>query len=496
MEASHRSTDMPANARGVPTRDTEYYFEDGSCIFLVENVLFNVHRSMLSRDGSSFGAMFSLPQGGMLEGKSDDNPIVLTGETATEFRHFLSALYALPPQLQTLTSPTANLTALISIARISNKYAFRTLEAWALEAIQDYVNRKPSPILSSIPSPTAYVYSPSDSADLSASNASASLSGANTITGTAQLTRLIRLAQLCGHTPLLNTMINFLRELMSNSLQYAYLALTLSDELGLKSLRGAAYLEVMHKAQIAPPLALDIGRNGQRHRPFRSTPPPYPPTGGKSLAALSQLTSGSSTPTTGGKSVEALGLSSSSTGTVNVNGKKKGKGKATVGKQANGKTDKPKPETYKQAWSVEEQHLLEQLLEEIPEGVGFSLWWFAFLVLISLDWSRFCLERLSFVSSPPLGSSLDRVCTPIRSRVAEDFEGDGRTEDAEAGGESSPEVFREAEEVWSWLIIVGGLRGKEKMRIRVKLWLPSCYELRVPPLAPLKHVTPAAPHNR
>ncbi|KZT26092.1 hypothetical protein NEOLEDRAFT_1132651 [Neolentinus lepideus HHB14362 ss-1] len=29
---------------------------------------------------------------------------------------------------------------------------------------------------------------------------------------------------------------------------------------------------------------------------------------------------------------------------------------------------KPKPETYKQAWTVSEQHLLERLLEEIPDG--------------------------------------------------------------------------------------------------------------------------------
>lgn len=29
---------------------------------------------------------------------------------------------------------------------------------------------------------------------------------------------------------------------------------------------------------------------------------------------------------------------------------------------------KPKPETYRQAWSVSEQHLLEQLLDEIPDG--------------------------------------------------------------------------------------------------------------------------------
>jgi hypothetical protein len=32
---------------------------------------------------------------------------------------------------------------------------------------------------------------------------------------------------------------------------------------------------------------------------------------------------------------------------------------------------KPKPETYKQSWSVSEQNLLEQLLEEIPDGEKF-----------------------------------------------------------------------------------------------------------------------------
>lgn len=32
------------------------------------------------------------------------------------------------------------------------------------------------------------------------------------------------------------------------------------------------------------------------------------------------------------------------------------------------KKGKPRPETYKQAWSISEQHLLERLLEEIPDG--------------------------------------------------------------------------------------------------------------------------------
>lgn len=40
--------------------------------------------------------MFSLPQGSNeAEGRSDDNPITLTGDTPEEFRHFLWALYAL-----------------------------------------------------------------------------------------------------------------------------------------------------------------------------------------------------------------------------------------------------------------------------------------------------------------------------------------------------------------------------------------------------------------
>ncbi|KAJ2926307.1 hypothetical protein H1R20_g10787, partial [Candolleomyces eurysporus] len=219
-----------------------------------EDTLFNVHRSILSRDGSTFGTMFALPQGDHREGKSDDNPITLHGEKAFEFRHFLWALYALPPELQVLTTPTANLVQLISIARISNKYAFRSLETWALKAIQDYVNLKPSPILSSIPSPTHYVYkSPSQSGDSD---------DFTTEENTANLTRLISLAQLCGHEPLLNTMVNFLRELMSTSLHYAYLAMTLSDELGLQTLRGAAYLQVMHKAVIVKPLQMNLNLGG------------------------------------------------------------------------------------------------------------------------------------------------------------------------------------------------------------------------------------------
>ena len=47
------------------------------------------------------------------------------------------------------------------------------------------------------------------------------------------------------------------------------------------------------------------------------------------------------------------------------------------------KNPKPKPETYKQSWSVSEQNLLEQLLEEIPDGEKFR-----YTLLLSLYPSR------------------------------------------------------------------------------------------------------------
>ncbi|KAJ7079740.1 hypothetical protein B0H15DRAFT_494399, partial [Mycena belliarum] len=242
-----------AETRASCTRlvhDDTYYLEDGSCIIQVQNTLFNVHRTILSKDTSSFSTMFTLPQGDHeSEGRSDDNPIVLTGDTVSEFRHFLWALYALPPELRIIYSSDADLTQLMDIARIANKYSFKTLETWSLDAIHEYVNRKPSPILTSIPPPNSYTFSPNTPVQTSG--------GTAPIESTAQLTRLIRLAQMCNHEKLLSAMIILLRQLMSSSLQYAYLAMTLADELDLRALRGAAYLEVMQKAVVVRRAKLD-----------------------------------------------------------------------------------------------------------------------------------------------------------------------------------------------------------------------------------------------
>jgi len=152
-----------------------------------------------------------------------------------------------------VTSPSADLDQLVAIARIANKYAFKSTETWILDAVQKYVDQKPSlisPIVHTSPYGVPFTH-------LAAVSASYNPKVANT----KQLTRLIRLAQMCSHERLLSTMIQLLKDLMIGSVQYAYLAMTLADELGLRTLRGVAYLEVMQKADIVRSPSLDMMHN-------------------------------------------------------------------------------------------------------------------------------------------------------------------------------------------------------------------------------------------
>jgi hypothetical protein len=146
----------------------------------------------------------------------------------------------------------------VAIARISNKYGFKSTETWALDAIQEYVNRKPSPIL---PATSPYGIPFANLAAIQSSSYNPK------IENTEQLTRLIRLAQMCSHERLLNTMIQLLRDLMMGSVEYAYLAMTLADELGLRTLRGVAYLEVMQKAVIVQSPRVDVVHKGSTPQP-------------------------------------------------------------------------------------------------------------------------------------------------------------------------------------------------------------------------------------
>ncbi|KIL59055.1 hypothetical protein M378DRAFT_188059 [Amanita muscaria Koide BX008] len=223
-------------------RDDSFYFEDGSCIFLVENTLFNVHRSLLSRDSSSFTNMFTLPQGDKpVQGKSDDNPVLLLGDTVTEFKHFLWALYALPSEIAAVSSQFGDLTLLSDIAQVANKYFFKSVETWALDVVYARVSRIQQR-LKGVDSGTHT----SPSFQLSKTGSSIPVDDIPMD----QFTRLLRLSQICVHEPLLDAIVSILSHSTKTSLQHAFRAMNIADELDIPSLRGVAYLEVLQKCSI------------------------------------------------------------------------------------------------------------------------------------------------------------------------------------------------------------------------------------------------------
>ena len=66
----------------------------GSQVAQVEDCLFRVPREPLEEESTIFADMFLLPQGEqvMVEGQSDENPIVLQGIEKDEFEPLLKAL--------------------------------------------------------------------------------------------------------------------------------------------------------------------------------------------------------------------------------------------------------------------------------------------------------------------------------------------------------------------------------------------------------------------
>ena len=62
-------------------------------IYKVGDYLYNLHSSIFRRLSDIFKHIYTLPQGDMVEGKSDDRPFVLEGIEASDFNHLLDYLY-------------------------------------------------------------------------------------------------------------------------------------------------------------------------------------------------------------------------------------------------------------------------------------------------------------------------------------------------------------------------------------------------------------------
>ncbi|OJA09328.1 hypothetical protein AZE42_05459 [Rhizopogon vesiculosus] len=210
----------------IPHHDPTYYIPDGNTVLLVENTLFRVHRSTLTKDKSTFDSMFSLDSDlrsststssvtAGPEGESDDNPIRLQGDTAQEFRALLWALYALPHELTLALTPKANTSQLFNLARITHKYEFRSIEAWALGALTTLYTR------------------PSQSGAPSVEDAEGP-----------SLVQLTELASLCEQRDLLDVATLRWKRLLASGKDIA-LAIGVAERLNLRILIGFAYHAMM-----------------------------------------------------------------------------------------------------------------------------------------------------------------------------------------------------------------------------------------------------------
>ncbi|KAF8651959.1 hypothetical protein AX16_004602 [Volvariella volvacea WC 439] len=145
LEAHGSSADeKPLNAPPVHPQvvDETYFHEyDGDCVFLVGGVFFKVHRHRLTRDSSIFKTMFNLPLpvDGPKQGTME-NPIILQDDPE-EFRALCWILYALPLEICSQCDvKQANITRLVSLARICRKYQFGSIEQWTLGLLTTHIN--------------------------------------------------------------------------------------------------------------------------------------------------------------------------------------------------------------------------------------------------------------------------------------------------------------------------------------------------------------------
>ncbi|KAJ7475196.1 hypothetical protein B0H11DRAFT_2034482 [Mycena galericulata] len=134
------TTLLDEDAGGVPEKiiqDPQYYFIDGDCKIRVENTLFSIHRFLLARDSSVLETMFQLPQGTEKpQGLSDEDPIVLVGDTAEQFHALCWALYAMPDEITKQRTNKSSIDKLANVAAISHKYHLATYHTWAMSSIK------------------------------------------------------------------------------------------------------------------------------------------------------------------------------------------------------------------------------------------------------------------------------------------------------------------------------------------------------------------------
>ncbi|KZP06381.1 hypothetical protein FIBSPDRAFT_804941, partial [Athelia psychrophila] len=122
LEQPAGQANVELEAKG--TRHSQYYFNDGNVVFLIEEVLYNVHRYFFERDSAHFRPILE-----SVQGVDEKNPIVLPDVSCSDFEEFLAILY--PTDFR---HPTNKTTAQwTSILHLAAKWGFDSIQHLAID---------------------------------------------------------------------------------------------------------------------------------------------------------------------------------------------------------------------------------------------------------------------------------------------------------------------------------------------------------------------------
>ncbi|KAG9001605.1 hypothetical protein FRB93_012031 [Tulasnella sp. JGI-2019a] len=100
------------------TKDSSFFFRDGTIFLVVETTVFKIHQSVLERHSTVFRDMFSIPSsadGGDASNQWEGLPVVTLNDLAEDVRALLRLTYDTPP----IDAPLAMIGAVL---RIAHKY--------------------------------------------------------------------------------------------------------------------------------------------------------------------------------------------------------------------------------------------------------------------------------------------------------------------------------------------------------------------------------------
>ncbi|EJD35507.1 hypothetical protein AURDEDRAFT_188723 [Auricularia subglabra TFB-10046 SS5] len=133
---------MPDAATAAhPRKHQDFWLSDGSIVLSVENVLFKVHRTVLSMHSAFFQSMFDTCTAGEDQEGSEARPLVVPGVAPRPFSHLIRMIYgplggSIPEEL------AANKDDLTALIRLSHRLQFRSV----LDVAKDLVQSSLSPL--------------------------------------------------------------------------------------------------------------------------------------------------------------------------------------------------------------------------------------------------------------------------------------------------------------------------------------------------------------